>query len=201
VLLWAFANGGSSLTGIEAVSNAVSALQRPEGRNARQILVIQGPSWRSSSPDLRMAHVTHATPYTKRRVPTVLAQEADLIFGRSARRECCSSPVQAGTAAILFTGGNTSFSGFPFLASFVAEDSFLPRWPDQARPPPGVLQRDHRADGGLAHAADRRRSRRQQPDPVLCDRGIHRFSMAGFGMAKYFVTHQASADAAISSSA
>src|SRR6266498_3213794 len=42
VLARAFANGGSSLTGIEAVSNAVSALRRPEGRNARQILVIQG---------------------------------------------------------------------------------------------------------------------------------------------------------------
>ncbi len=36
--------------------------------------------------------------------------------------------LQAGTAAILFTGGNTSFTGFPFLASFVAADSFLPRW-------------------------------------------------------------------------
>jgi hypothetical protein len=36
--------------------------------------------------------------------------------------------VQAATALILFTGGNTSFSGFPFLASFVAGDSFLPRW-------------------------------------------------------------------------
>ena len=59
----AFANGGSSLTGIEAVSNAVSALRPPEGRNARQILVIQGSivafliagiSW--------FAHVTHAAP-------------------------------------------------------------------------------------------------------------------------------------------
>jgi len=38
----AFANGGSSLTGIEAVSNAVSALRPPEGRNARQLLVTQG---------------------------------------------------------------------------------------------------------------------------------------------------------------
>ena len=28
---------------------------------------------------------------------------------------------------ILFTGGNTSFNGFPYLASFVAGDSFLPR--------------------------------------------------------------------------
>jgi hypothetical protein len=36
--------------------------------------------------------------------------------------------VQAATALILFTGGNTSFNGFPFLASFVAEDAFLPRW-------------------------------------------------------------------------
>ncbi len=36
--------------------------------------------------------------------------------------------VQFATALILFTGGNTSFNGFPFLASFVAQDAFLPRW-------------------------------------------------------------------------
>src|SRR5215469_9215809 len=42
VLLRAFANGGSSLTGIEAVSNAVSAFRPPEGRNARRLLVIEG---------------------------------------------------------------------------------------------------------------------------------------------------------------
>ena len=36
--------------------------------------------------------------------------------------------VQAATALILYTGGNTSFNGFPFLANFVAEDAFLPRW-------------------------------------------------------------------------
>ena len=128
VLARAFANGGSSLTGIEAVSNAVSALRPPEGRNARRILVIQGSivafliagiSW--------LAHVTHATPYTQG-YPTVLAQEASLIFGHGALGRVLFYAVQAGTATILFTGGNTSFSGFPFLASFVAEDSFLPRW-------------------------------------------------------------------------
>ena len=122
----AFANGGSSLTGIEAVSNAVSALRPPEGRNARQILVTQGSivafliagiSW--------FSHVTHARPY-EAGVPTVLAQEAYVIFGQSAH--FMFYVVQAATAFILFTGGNTSFSGFPFLASFVAEDSFLPRW-------------------------------------------------------------------------
>ncbi len=28
----------------------------------------------------------------------------------------------------MYTGGNTSFNGFPFLANFVAADAFLPRW-------------------------------------------------------------------------
>ena len=81
--------------------------------------LIAGISW--------LAHVTHATPY-RSGFPTVLAQEAGLIFGQSALGRVLFYAVQAGTAAILFTGGNTSFSGFPFLASFVAEDSFLPRW-------------------------------------------------------------------------
>jgi amino acid transporter len=191
VLLRAFANGGSSLTGIEAVSNAVSALRPPEGRNARQILVIQGSivafliagiSW--------MAHVTHATPYTKG-VPTVLAQEADLIFGHSVPGRVLFFLVQAGTAAILFTGGNTSFSGFPFLASFVAEDSFLPRW---------LTKRGHRlvfsngiivltvvslilliVVGAVVNNLI----------PFYAIGVFTGFSMAGFGMAKYFVTHQA----------
>jgi amino acid transporter len=124
----AFANGGSSLTGIEAVSNAVSALRPPEGRNARQLLVTQGSivafliagiSW--------LAHITHAVPYNSG-VPTVLSQEAKLIFGHSAVGQVLFFLVQAGAISILFTGGNTSFTGFPFLTSFVASDSFLPRW-------------------------------------------------------------------------
>ena len=124
----AFANGGSSLTGIEAVSNAVSALRPPEGRNARRILEIQGAivmfliagiSW--------LAHITHAVPYGSG-VPTVVSQEAGLVFGHSVAGQILFYLVQAGAITILFTGGNTSFSGFPFLTSFVAEDSFLPRW-------------------------------------------------------------------------
>jgi amino acid transporter len=128
IMAKAFANGGSSLTGIEAVSNAVSALRPPEGRNARQLLATQGSlvavliagiSW--------LAHVTHAIPYTAG-FPTVLAQEARVVFGHTATGQVMFLVLQAATAAILFTGGNTSFTGFPYLASFVAEDSFLPRW-------------------------------------------------------------------------
>ena len=81
--------------------------------------LIAGISW--------MAHVTHAVPYVSG-VPTVVSQEAKLIFGPSFLGHVMFFLVQAGAITILFTGGNTSFSGFPFLTSFVAEDSFLPRW-------------------------------------------------------------------------
>src|ERR1700744_6274913 len=126
MLAKAFANGGSLLHRIEGGSNAVGALRPPEGRNARQILITQGSivafliagiSW--------LAHVTHAIPYLAG-YPTVLAQEANVVFGHTGH--FMYFVVQAATSLILFTGGNTSFSGFPFLASFVATDSFLPRW-------------------------------------------------------------------------
>ncbi len=81
--------------------------------------LIVGISW--------LAHATHAVPYTAG-FPTVLAQEAAVVFGHTAIGQAMFFALQAATAAILFTGGNTSFTGFPFLASFVAEDSFLPRW-------------------------------------------------------------------------
>src|SRR5262249_7200143 len=123
ILLRAFANGGSSLTGIEAVSNPVSAFRPPEGIHARKGLVaeglilgtlVAGVSW--------LAHVTHATPYHSG-VPTVISQEARVVFGYSTFGNVMFIFVQAATALILYTGGNTSFNGFPFLASFVAEDA------------------------------------------------------------------------------
>jgi amino acid transporter len=128
VLLRAFANGGSSLTGIEAVSNAVSAFKPPEGFNARRVLVTEGVILGSLVAGVSwLAHVTHARPYTLG-VPTVISQEARLVFGSSFFGTGMYILIQAATALILYTGGNTSFNGFPFLANFVAEDAFLPRW-------------------------------------------------------------------------
>jgi amino acid transporter len=81
VLLRAFANGGSSLTGIEAVSNAVSAFRPPEGINARKVLVTEGLILGSLVAGISwLAHVTHAAPYVLG-VPTVIAQEAKIVFG------------------------------------------------------------------------------------------------------------------------
>ncbi len=125
-ILKAFANGGSSLTGLEAISNGVGSFRPPEGINARRTLVIMscvlgflvlGVSY--------LAHVTHATPYATGS-PTVLSQEAKVVFGSSASGHAVYLIVQLVTLLILYTGANTSFNGFPFLASFVAGDRFLP---------------------------------------------------------------------------
>jgi amino acid transporter len=185
VLARAFANGGSSLTGIEAVSNAVSAFKPPEGRNARKVLVIEGAilgtlvagiSW--------LAHVTHATPY-KLGVPTVLSQEARVVFGPSWAGTAMWVLVQAATALILYTGGNTSFNGFPFLANFVAEDAFLPRW---------LTKRGHRlvfSNGIIVLAIVSITllavvgSNVNALVPFYALGVFTAFTMAGFGMAKY----------------
>ena len=183
-LLRAFANGGASLTGIEAVSDAVGAFRPPEGINARKVLVtegiilgflVAGISW--------LAHFTFATP-RKSGYPTVLAQEAQLIFGNGVGH-IMFFVVQAATALILFTGANTSFNGFPFLASYVAGDAFLPRW---------LLKRGHRlvfsnAIIGLTIVSIAlliiRGSNVNNLVPLYAIGVFTAFTMAGFGMARY----------------
>jgi hypothetical protein len=109
----------------------------------------------------------------------VLAQEAQIIFGHSVFGNAMFILVQAATALILYTGANTSFNGFPFLASYVAGDAFLPRW---------LLKRGHRLvfSNGIivltarAPALPTGRRQRRPAGAVLRDRGVHAFAMAGF---------------------
>ncbi|MGH9102836.1 MAG: APC family permease, partial [Acidimicrobiales bacterium] len=128
VLLKSFANGGSSLTGLEAISNGVSAFRPPEGRNARRTLVVMSIILGTLVLGVSiLAHLTHAVPYVNQ-APTVVAQEARYVFGQGTVGHVLYGLVIVSNVLILYTGGNTSFNGFPFLASFVASDSFLPRW-------------------------------------------------------------------------
>src|ERR1700760_2412442 len=186
--LRAFANGGASLTGIEAVSDAVGGFRPPEGRNARQVLVteglilgflVAGISW--------LAHATpptHAAPRSSG-YPTVLAQEADKVFGHSFVGLIFFYLIQAATALILYTGANTSFNGFPFLASYVAGDAFLPRW---------LLKRGHRLVFSNAiilltvfavALIILRGSNVNNLVPLYAIGVFTAFAMAGFGMARY----------------
>jgi amino acid transporter len=189
-LLRAFANGGASLTGIEAVSDAVGAFRPPEGRNARKVLMTEGAilgvliagiSW--------LAYRTHATPRTAG-YPTVLAQEAQAVFGNTFVGHAFFYLLQLATMLILYTGGNTSFNGFPFLTSYVAGDSFLPRW---------LLKRGHRlvfsnaiivltiVSVALLIIKD---ADVNSLVPLYAIGVFTAFAMAGFGMAKYQSRHR-----------
>jgi amino acid transporter len=127
VILRSFANGGSSLTGLEAISNSVGAFRRPEAKNGRITLVVMSTILGCLVLGVSLlAHWSHASPYAAGS-PTVVAQVAGWVYGTHGPGSILRDLVVIATMLILFTGGNTSFNGFPYLASFVAADSFLPR--------------------------------------------------------------------------
>ena len=136
-----------------------------------------------------LAHVTHATPYVDG-YPSMLSEIARAVFGDGMIGNVLYFLLQASTAAILYTGGNTSFNGFPALASFVAEDRFLPR---------PLMKRGHRLvfsngiialtalavallvlTGGSVDALV----------PFYAIGVFTGFSMAGYGMTKHYLTHR-----------
>ena len=127
VILRSFANGGSSLTGLEAISNGVATFREPASRHARQTLVVMSSVLAFLVLGVTLiAHWTHAIPYTNG-TPTVVSQEVKLVLGHGPLGSVAFYVVQAATVLILYTGGNTSFNGFPFLASYVAQDAYLPK--------------------------------------------------------------------------
>ncbi len=126
-LLRAYANGGSSLTGLEAISDGVSSFRRPEGHNARVVMVVMASTLAFLLVGTTMlARWTHALPYAKGS-PTVVSQEVLAVFGAHGVGHIIFYVVLFSTMLILYTGGNTSFNGFPYLTNFVANDRFLPR--------------------------------------------------------------------------
>ncbi|OBA76314.1 DNA-binding protein [Mycobacterium sp. 1554424.7] len=190
VLLRAFANGGSSLTGVEAISNTVNVFRKPQGRNARRVLTIMACILGFLLAGVAyLTFVTHAAPF-EAGYPSVLSQVARTVFGHGTIGNVLYTIVQASTAAILYTGANTSFNGFPALASFVAEDRFLPRQ---------LMKRGHRlvfSNGIIALTA--------LSVALLVTTGgsvtalvpfyaigvFTGFSMAGYGMTKHHLTRR-----------
>jgi amino acid transporter len=120
VLLRAFASGSAALTGVEAISNGVSAFRRPQARNAARtltamaliaIVLFLGVSW--------LAVKMHARPSA---TVSVLSQLAHAALPAPAYYA-----LQGLTFAILVLAANTSFQGFPRLAALLARDRFFPR--------------------------------------------------------------------------
>ncbi|MCJ7620967.1 MAG: APC family permease, partial [Anaerolineae bacterium] len=121
VILRAFAMGCTAMTGIEAISNGVPSFQRPEAKNAGRTLLVMA---------LLMV-VLFVGSIGLIRYLAVVAGPQETITSALARRLLGSGPayllIQASTMAILAVGANTSFAGFPRVASIMATDGFLPR--------------------------------------------------------------------------
>jgi amino acid transporter len=127
IVLKAYASGGAAVTGVEAISNGVPAFRRPEWRNARQTLVIMGCTLGAMFLGLSfLASKIKVAPFEEG-TPTVVAQIAETVYGTSAFGQVLFYGMQAGTMLILVLAANTGFADFPRLASFQAEDRFLPR--------------------------------------------------------------------------
>src|SRR2546421_879956 len=127
IALRAFANGASAMTGTEAISNGVSIFRDPQATNARTTLVAMSTILGSMFLGISaLAALTHAVPFANG-TPTVISEIGKLVYGSGVGGSVLFFILQAATAIILILAANTSYTGFPFLVSFVAEDSFLPR--------------------------------------------------------------------------
>lgn len=122
LLLHAFANGTSALTGIEAISNGITAFKEPRSKNAGITLVwmslILGTLFLSIS---FLARHIGAIPSESE---TVISQIGRTIYGDGSLFYLA---IIAGTALILVLAANTAFADFPRLGALAAKDGYLPR--------------------------------------------------------------------------
>ena len=123
ILLKAFAAGTTALTGVEAISNGVTAFRFPQSKNAQRTLVMMAAISISMFVGISLlAYFTHVH-FTEDASRTVLAQIAHTVF----QGGWLFYYVQITTALILILAANTAYAGFPRLASILAKDRFVPR--------------------------------------------------------------------------
>jgi amino acid transporter len=122
VILTAFSNGCTAMTGVEAVSNGVPAFRPPESRNAASTLIAMAVL--SIAMFIGITLLAHAYAVVPSDTETVVSQVARGTFGGGS---VFYYAVQAATMLILVLAANTAYADFPRLASIVARDRFLPR--------------------------------------------------------------------------
>jgi amino acid transporter len=121
LLLRAFSSGCTALTGVEAISNGITAFKEPRSKNAAQTMLAMSLILMILFLGITLlAHQVGAVPNP---FDTVIAQIARTVFG--------GGPLYLitliATTVILILAANTSYSDFPRLAALQAGDGFLPR--------------------------------------------------------------------------
>ncbi len=125
LILHAFASGGAAMTGVEAISNGVPAFKPVEWKHARETLTIMGVLLGSMF--LGISWLASKMQIVPSESKTVIAQMADAIYGTTPLGHALFFFTQAATMLILVLAANTSFADFPRLASFHADDAFMPK--------------------------------------------------------------------------
>lgn len=122
LVLRAFASGCSALTGVEAVSNGVSAFQPPEAKNAAKTLLILMVMLVVLFGGVGFAAYLYGIiPHAHE---TVISQFAEYSFGG---RNIWYYLTTFATLSVLLIAANTSFAGFPRLLAIVAKDGYMPK--------------------------------------------------------------------------
>jgi len=125
IVLRAFASGCSALTGVEAVSNGVSAFQPPEAKNAAKTLVVLMAVLSFLFLGISgAAYLYHSVPAADN---TVISQVARASFGASTGGNLLYLLTIIVTLLVLMIAANTSFAGFPRLLAIVARDGYMPK--------------------------------------------------------------------------
>jgi len=123
LVLRAFSSGSVGLSGTEAVANGVTAFRAPAARNAGIVLMVMGTLFATLFFAISFLATRIGIQPDHTETKSVVGMLAQSIVG-------VGWPfyiVQAATATILILAANTSFSGFPRLASILATDRFMPR--------------------------------------------------------------------------
>lgn len=122
LLLHAFSSGTAALTGIEAISNGITAFREPRSRNAGITLI-----WMAAI----LATLFLAISFLSRVIAAVPSEEETVISQLARTVFNGQGPLYLGliaaTTLILVLAANTSFADFPRLAALQAGDGFLPR--------------------------------------------------------------------------
>ncbi|MDD3827246.1 MAG: APC family permease [Anaerolineae bacterium] len=122
LILRAFSGGTTALTGVEAISNGITAFREPRSRNAAITLI-----WMASILGTLLLAITFLAGQIgaiPSEAETVISQLARTAFGG---RGSLYLATIAATTVILIMAANTSFAGFPRLSALIAADGFLPR--------------------------------------------------------------------------
>lgn len=122
LILHAFSNGTTALTGVEAISNGITAFREPRSRNAGLTLI-----WMSCILGTLFLGITFLSVNVG-----AVPSESETVISQVARTAYASRGLLylltiSATTIILIMAANTAYADFPRLSALMASDGFLPR--------------------------------------------------------------------------